>query len=275
MFTPFGSISLSSRNRSLGNYSKYGTKMLCSHNEYGVTYLVMLASTFWMPRLLSGFPQLTGSQSVVLGSAATAPPGGLIWVSLVAQMVKKPPATQETRVQSLGWEDPLEKEMATHSSILAWDIPWTEESGGLQSIEWQRVDMTRDLAHTQAWGPWGDRLSATGNLTGGMAPHLRAYRPWAWQQNQVTPGPHPDQIEAMPCSLIPQIIPSHSEEAHREPRVLKPPHKASVLKSRTSSSGRQSEADEWIVAKWKVLFKKYDFLQLGFLPNVPNVEIAL
>ena len=47
--------------------------------------------------------------------------------SLVAQMVKRLSAMQETRVQFLGWEDPLEKEMATHSSILAWRIPWTEE----------------------------------------------------------------------------------------------------------------------------------------------------
>ena len=46
---------------------------------------------------------------------------------------------QETRVQSLGQEDPLEKEMATHSSIPAWEIPWTEEPGGLQSVELQRV----------------------------------------------------------------------------------------------------------------------------------------
>ena len=46
---------------------------------------------------------------------------------------------QETQVQSLGWEDPLEKEMATHSGILAWRIPWTEEPGGLQSTESQRV----------------------------------------------------------------------------------------------------------------------------------------
>ena len=46
---------------------------------------------------------------------------------------------QETRVQSLGWEDPLEKEMATHSSILAWEILWTEEPGGLQPMGWQRV----------------------------------------------------------------------------------------------------------------------------------------
>ena len=52
--------------------------------------------------------------------------------SLVAQMVKKLPAMQETQVQSLGLEDPPEKEMATDSNILAWGIPWTEESGGLQ-----------------------------------------------------------------------------------------------------------------------------------------------
>ena len=59
--------------------------------------------------------------------------------SLVAQMVKCLPAMQKTRVQSLGREDPLEKEMATHSSILAWKIPWTEELGRLQSIGSQRV----------------------------------------------------------------------------------------------------------------------------------------
>ena len=50
------------------------------------------------------------------------------------QMIKNPPAKQEARVQSLGREDPLEKGMATHSSILAWRIPWTEEPGGLQSV---------------------------------------------------------------------------------------------------------------------------------------------
>ena len=59
--------------------------------------------------------------------------------SLVAQMVKSLPAVQETWVQSLGQEDPLEKEMATHSRILAWRIPWTEEPGGLQSTGSQRV----------------------------------------------------------------------------------------------------------------------------------------
>ena len=52
----------------------------------------------------------------------------------MAQTVKNPPAVRETGLQSLGQEDPLEKEMATHSSILAWKIPWTEDPGGLQSM---------------------------------------------------------------------------------------------------------------------------------------------
>ena len=63
----------------------------------------------------------------------------IIRASLVAQVVKNLPAMQETRVQSLGQEDPLEKEMATHSSILAWRISRTEEPGGLQSMGSQRV----------------------------------------------------------------------------------------------------------------------------------------
>ena len=57
--------------------------------------------------------------------------------SLVAQKVKNPPTMQETQVRSLGWEDPQEKGMATHSSILAWRIPWTEEPDGVQSMELQ------------------------------------------------------------------------------------------------------------------------------------------
>ena len=60
---------------------------------------------------------------------------GLLKASLVAQMVKTPPAMQETRVRSLGWEDPLEKGMATHSDIAAWEIPWTEEPSGLESLQ--------------------------------------------------------------------------------------------------------------------------------------------
>ena len=63
----------------------------------------------------------------------------IILASLVAQMVKSLPAVQETCVQSLGWEDPLEKEVATHSSILAWKILWIEEPGRLQSMGSQRV----------------------------------------------------------------------------------------------------------------------------------------
>ena len=59
--------------------------------------------------------------------------------SLVAQMIKRLPAMRETQVQSPGGEDPMEEEMATHSSILAWKIPWTEEPGRLQSIGLQRV----------------------------------------------------------------------------------------------------------------------------------------
>ena len=61
------------------------------------------------------------------------------WTSWVAQREKNPPAMRETWVQSLDWEDPLEKGMATHSSILAWRIPWTEEPGELQSMGSQRV----------------------------------------------------------------------------------------------------------------------------------------
>ena len=63
----------------------------------------------------------------------------LIWASLVAQTVKRLPTMRETRVQFLGWDDPLEKEMTIHSSTLAWKIPWTEEPDRLQSMGLQRV----------------------------------------------------------------------------------------------------------------------------------------
>ena len=75
------------------------------------------------------------------------------WTSLVAQTVKHLPTMRETRVQSLGREEPLEKEMATHSQTLAWKIPWMEEPGGLQSMGSQRVGLflflsVRVLTHT-------------------------------------------------------------------------------------------------------------------------------
>ena len=62
-----------------------------------------------------------------------------IWASLIVQSVNNLPAVQETQVRSLGWEDPLEKEMATHSSIITWKISWTEEPGEVQSMGLQRV----------------------------------------------------------------------------------------------------------------------------------------
>ena len=81
----------------------------------------------------------SGDPSSITGSGRSAGEGigcplQYSWASLVAQVVKNPPAMRETWVQSLGWEDPLEKGKATHSSILAWRIPWTDsiQSMGLQ-----------------------------------------------------------------------------------------------------------------------------------------------
>ena len=74
----------------------------------------------------------------------------------MAQPVKNLPAMQETqqmRIQSLGQEDPLEEETATHSSILAWRIPWTEEPGGLQSTELQESDTTERISVHRFLGP--------------------------------------------------------------------------------------------------------------------------
>ena len=68
---------------------------------------------------------------------------GIEGASLVAQMVKNLPAMWEIQVRFLGWKDPLEKEMITHSSNLAWRIPWTEEAGGLYSMGSQRVGHDR------------------------------------------------------------------------------------------------------------------------------------
>ena len=63
----------------------------------------------------------------------------------MAQMINYPPAVQETQIQSLNWEDPLEKRMVTHSSILAWRIPWTEEPGVLSPWGCKESDMTEKL----------------------------------------------------------------------------------------------------------------------------------
>ena len=66
-------------------------------------------------------------------------------------MVKNLPATQETWVQSLGQEDPLEEEMPTHSTMLAWEIPWTGKPDGLQSMRWQRVGHNLVTERTISW----------------------------------------------------------------------------------------------------------------------------
>ena len=81
---------------------------------------------------------ISETRSIIILSVSRNIPGA----SLVAQMIKKLPAMQETWILSLGPEDPLEKEMATHSSIPAWEIRWTEESGGLQFMGSQELDMT-------------------------------------------------------------------------------------------------------------------------------------
>ena len=100
----------------------------------------------WLPRYSAGkestcnagdpssIPRLVRSPEEGIGYTLQ-----YFWASLVAQMVKNLPVVQETRVPSPGQEDPLEMGMATHSSILAWRIPWAEEPGGLQSIGSHRV----------------------------------------------------------------------------------------------------------------------------------------
>ena len=98
----------------------------------------------------------SGDPSSITGSGRSAGEGigcplQYSWASLVAQVVKNPPAMRETWVQSLGWEDPLEKGKATHSSILAWRIPWTDsiQSMGLQRgrHDWATFTCTRNYMH--------------------------------------------------------------------------------------------------------------------------------
>ena len=81
-----------------------------------------------------------------------------MWASLVVQLVKNLPAMWETWVRSLGREDALEKEMATHSNILAWRIPWTEELGGLQSMGCKESDTTERF-HFHFHVRYGDIVS--------------------------------------------------------------------------------------------------------------------
>ena len=86
---------------------------------------------------------LTGRQEISVKELWEVLPS--VKASPMAQMVKNLAVMQEIQIPSLGWEDPLEKEMAAHSSILAWRIPWTEEPGGLQSMGLYRVGHTERL----------------------------------------------------------------------------------------------------------------------------------
>ena len=110
--------------------------------------------------------------------------------SLVAYKVKHLPAMQETRVQSLGQEVPLEKEMAPHSSILAWEIPWTEELGGLQSMGSQRVrhNGASKQQRRLPFGLWGSRKETTAAVL---------------LQRVAPPGPfRPRGCRKLPCRVL-------------------------------------------------------------------------
>ena len=110
-----------------------------AHVKLTLFYVIssMLLKTLFLPSCIKEF-------------ILTTPVGA----SLVAQSVKNPTAMQETWVQSLNWEESLEEIMASHSSIPAWRIPWTEEPGGLQSLGPQRVGQDWATEHTHVQHPW-------------------------------------------------------------------------------------------------------------------------
>ena len=109
--------------------------MVCNLSAFSAT----LKSSPWIQASESWVPWLWHISPIHLAPPQNAFKEPYRQTFLVAQMVKNLPVIQETRIQSLGWEDPLEEGMASHSSSLVWRIPWTEEPGGLQSIESQRT----------------------------------------------------------------------------------------------------------------------------------------
>ena len=111
-------------------------------------------SVGWIDNFYSALPH-----HQALRVSARPPPGP--WASLVAPTVKNLPVMTQDWVGFLGWEDPLEKGMATHPSILAWRIPWTEEPGGLQSMGSQRVGHDWTTFKVRSLGLWGLRFMAT------------------------------------------------------------------------------------------------------------------
>ena len=96
--------------------------------------LCLYFSFLSLPHIFTECPLETSSYKTFPGKPSVTFSFYIVSFSLVAQIVKRLPAMWENRVQSLGWEDPLEKAMAFHSSTLAWKIPWTEEPGRLQSM---------------------------------------------------------------------------------------------------------------------------------------------
>ena len=114
-------------------------KILCifkRHSKYFLFSKIHIFIKFSISKLALNFLFLTFSFKICLISCF---PIFSYRSTFVAKMLKNLPAIQEIQVQSLGWEDPLEKGMTTHSSILVWKIPWTEEPGELQSMGLQRV----------------------------------------------------------------------------------------------------------------------------------------
>ena len=101
--------------------------------------------------------------------------------SLVAQMVKCLPAVHETQVRFLGWEDPLEKEMATSSSTLAWKIPWMKEPGRLQSTGSQRMGHNWATSHLIHWKGWCWSWSSN-TLATWWEELTHSKRPWCWER---------------------------------------------------------------------------------------------
>ena len=116
-------------------------------------------------QMVKNSPASAGDPGSIPGSGRS--PGGghgeplqYSWAPLVPQILNNPPAMLETWVQSLGWEDLLEEGMATHSSLLAWRIPWTEEPGGLQSIGLQKSWTRLSDKYTQRWDAGGNSYQA-------------------------------------------------------------------------------------------------------------------
>ena len=108
----------------------------------------------WVSGCMHGSGSLDHHLAPTLAAWALSCASGLLGASLVAQTVKNLPAMQQTWVWSLGWEDPLEGGMATHPSILAWRIPWTEEATGLQSIGSQKVRQQLKQLNTECQPRW-------------------------------------------------------------------------------------------------------------------------